>query len=125
MFPFILKTIGEKTVHKSLKSKSKGFFDIKLGFKLFRDRRVSQRAKFLSISFGCLLLAAMLALELPVETVLASLLIGLPIDFALDGLEMVVAPVIFSSLLLPWIAPRNLVEKIVGESDGLIIDVAS
>ncbi len=122
MFPFLLKAIGEKTVHKSLKSKSRGFFDIKLGFKLFRDRRVSQRAKLLSISFGCLILAGMLALELPVETVLASLLVGLPIDFVFDGLEMVVAPVIFSSLVLPWIAPRNLVEKIVSESDGLIID---
>ena len=94
-------------------------FEFKLGFALLKDSRVPLRQKALAILLGLLLTGVLELLELPFEAILAGLLpmIGIPGDLLVDGLEAVGGPVIFACLLLPFLAPRYLVDKIRSERD--------
>ncbi len=116
MIPILARLFGERKLHAELDKRSGGLVSVPLGFRLLRDRRISLRPKLISVAVGCLLLAGLLAVEFPVETIVATLLIGIPLDAAIDGLEIAIAPVIFTALALPWIAPRALVESIRDEN---------
>ena len=94
-------------------------FEFKLGFALLKDSRIPIRYKALAILLGLLITGVLELLELPFEAILAGLLpmIGIPGDIVLDGLEAVGGPIIFGCLILPFLAPRYLVDKIRSERD--------
>ncbi|MBV8377291.1 MAG: hypothetical protein JO279_09835 [Verrucomicrobia bacterium] len=91
--------------------------NIRLGYALLRDRRVSIRAKLIALGIGAASVGAIELLELPVEGVLGALLpfVGAAGDLALDGAEAIIGPVLIASLLLPYLAPAEIVEQIRAE----------
>jgi hypothetical protein len=94
--------------------------DIKLGFALMRDRRIPLRSKIFSILLGLAVTGLVEFLELPVEGVLSALLpvLGIAGDAVLDGAELVAGPLLLAHLLLPFVAPRPLVDQIRAERAG-------
>lgn len=103
--------------------------DMKLGFALMRDRRVPMRSKLGSVVLGMAVTGVVEFLEIPVEGVLAALLpiLGLAGDFVLDGAEMVAGPLVLATLLLPFVAPREVVDRVLAEratgNGGKVVDV--
>ncbi len=91
--------------------------DIKLGFALMRDRRIPLRSKLFSVLLGLAVTGLVEFLELPIEGVLSALLpiLGLAGDAVLDGAELVAGPLLLAHLLLPFVAPRTLVDQIRAE----------
>jgi hypothetical protein len=91
--------------------------NMRLGYALLRDRRVSIRAKLIALGIGAAAIGTIELLELPVEGVLAALLpfVGAAGDLALDGAEAIIGPVLIASLLLPYLAPAEIVEVIRAE----------
>ncbi len=91
--------------------------DIKLGFALMRDRRIPLRSKIFSVLLGLAATGMVEFLELPVEGILTTLLpiLGLAGDAVLDGAELVAGPFLLAHLLLPFVAPRQLVDQIRSE----------
>src|ERR1700692_4850696 len=92
---------------------------MQLGYALLRDRRVSIRAKLIALGIGAAAIGAIELLQLPVEGVVAALLplIGAVGDLALDGAEAVIGPVLIATLLLPHLAPPDLVQQIRAERE--------
>ena len=90
---------------------------IRLGYALLRDPRVSIRTKLIALGIGAATLGAIELLQLPVEGVVAALLpfVGAAGDLALDGAEAVLGPVLIASLLLPYLAPPEIVRQIRAE----------
>jgi len=96
--------------------------NMKLGLTLLRDRRVSFWPKLMSLGIGGGLAAALIALEISPEWLLASALpgLGMALDFVTDGMEAVILPFLFGALILPFIAPRDLVDHVIMERAGMI-----
>ena len=94
-------------------------FEFKLGIALLKDSRVPIRHKALAILLGILITGVLELLELPFEAILAGLIpvLGIPGDILFDGIEAVGGPIIFGCLILPFLAPRYLVDKIRSERD--------
>ena len=67
------------------------------------SRNVPLIRKVAALGFGALLTAVLIALELPVESIVAGLLnlFGIGLDVVFDGFEIVVGPVLFAALLMP------------------------
>jgi hypothetical protein len=82
-----------------------------LGSILLRDRRVPIRTKLIALGIGAATIGAIELLQLPVEGVFSVLLpfIGAAGDLALDGAEAIIGPVVIATLLLPLLAPADLV----------------
>ncbi|CCW34940.1 hypothetical protein CTKA_00038 [Chthonomonas calidirosea] len=76
-----------------------------------RSKQIPWRYKLLALGLGALITALLMALELPVESLLATLLIGLPIDISVDGLEAILGPIVFGSALLPLVLPRQQLQE--------------
>ena len=95
----------------------KSLIDMKLGFALMRDSRVPLRSKFIAALLGLAITGIVEVLEIPVEGVLAALLpfLGAAGDMALDGAELLAGPLLLANLLLPFITPRDIVDRIVAE----------
>jgi len=91
--------------------------NMKLGFALLRDRRVSFWPKLLALGVGGALAAMLIALEISPEWLLAVALpgLGMALDFVTDGMEAVIMPFLFGALILPFIAPRDLVNQVMME----------
>jgi hypothetical protein len=91
--------------------------DVKLGFALMRDRRVPLRSKFLATLLGLAITGIVEFLEIPLEGVLAMLLpvLGAMGDFVIDGAELVAGPLLLASALLPFVAPRPVVDQVRAE----------
>jgi len=103
--------------------------DIKLGFALMRDRRVPLRSKLLAVLLGLGITGVVEFLEIPVESVLAMVLpvLGAMGDFMIDGAELIAGPLLLAHALLPFVAPRHVVEQVrverAGAAKAPIIDV--
>jgi hypothetical protein len=128
MLGFLGRLFGRRVAHKAIsKIGGERMFDVKFGFALLRHGRVPLRFKLLALGIGAAVMAALIALELPTEAVFAALIIGLPFEAAFDGLEGVIGPFVIASLLLPHLAPADLVNRIRAERAGLgaspVIDV--
>ena len=128
MLTILLRLFGERFVHHAAAKQGRNPLDVKFGVAMARDRRVPFKCKLLAVGLGVSLLALLLALEVPLEafvTFLAPFL--LPVDMIVDGLEIVALPILFSALLLPFVAPRALVEQLRAERSllhgGPIIDI--
>lgn len=124
MINILAKMVGKRIVHRVVAGqKVGGLLDMKFGFALLRDGRVPIQYKLIALGIGGALTAALLAMELPVEAILAALVVGLPFDLALDGLETMVGPVLIGILLLPHLAPKAVTDRIRTEREGRVIDV--
>ena len=96
-----------------------GQMDIKLGWKLLKDNRVPIRAKLTALGIGAVCVAALEALELPLDAVLAAILplVGITGDIALDGAEAIFGPVLIATMLLPYMVAPPLVRQIRAEGE--------
>jgi hypothetical protein len=94
--------------------------DIKLGYALLRDRRVPTRCKVFALAIGLLVVAAIEILEIPAEGILAALVpvLGLAGDLLIDGAQTFLLPVLFASILLPYITPSSIVRQMRAERAG-------
>jgi hypothetical protein len=92
-----------------------------LGYALLRDRRVPVRTKLIALGIGAAGVGAIELLQLPVEGVVAALLplIGAAGDLVLDGAEAVIGPVLIATLLLPHLAPADIVQQIRAETERM------
>jgi hypothetical protein len=95
--------------------------DLKLGYALMKDRRVRLRSKAAALAIGLGALVLVGILELPVEGVVAALvpIVGLGGDVLLDGVEVIIGPLLAACLVLPYLAPSNVVAQIRRERAGL------
>jgi len=95
--------------------------DFGLGFSLFRDRRVAVSNKAVALLLGMGALVVLTALELPVEAIIAALLNlpGIGLDMVIEGVEIIAGPLLFASLFLTRLAPREIVERIRAERYGV------
>jgi len=96
--------------------------DVRLGFALMRDGRVPLRTKALALLIGLAVTGLVEFFELPVEGVLSVLLpiLGAAGDVVLDGAEMIAGPLLLANVLLPFLAPRDVVEQIRSERTGAV-----
>ncbi len=85
-----------------------------LGYALLRDRRVPIRTKLIALGIGAAGVGAIELMQLPLEGVFAALLplVGAAGDLTLDGAEAVIGPVLIATLLLPHLAPADLVRHV-------------
>jgi hypothetical protein len=95
--------------------------NITLGYALLRDRRVPIRTKLIALGIGAAGVGAIELLQIPIEGVVAALLpfIGAAGDLALDGAEAVVGPFVIATLLLPYLAPPDLVRQVRAETERM------
>src|ERR1700693_504131 len=91
--------------------------NMQLGYAPLRDRRVSIRAQLIALGIGAAAVGAIELLQLPLEGVIAALLpfIGAAGDLALDGAEAIIGPLLIATLLLPHLAPPEIVRQIRAE----------
>ena len=92
-----------------------------LGYALLRDRRVPIRTKLIALGIGAAGVGAIELLQLPLEGVIAALLplIGAAGDLALDGAEAIIGSVFIATLLMPYLAPADLVRQIRAEVERM------
>lgn len=100
---------------------SASFFDIRFGMRLMRDRRVPVSSKFQALFLGAVFAGILQVVEVPLESVLLLVmpLVGLA-GVAFDGIEVVAASILGASLVLPVLAPKELVNKARKEGDGRV-----
>ncbi len=112
----LLGSIGRRVLPHAVArhAHKKGWLDLKLGFALLRDKRVSVLAKLASIATGAALTAIFIALEVPLETIVGALLpfVGLFFDLAIDGIEVLILPIVIGSFVLQKLAPKNIVREL-------------
>jgi hypothetical protein len=104
--------------------------DVKFGFALMRDGRVPLRAKVAATLLGLAITGLVEVMELPVEGIFSVLLpiLGAAGDVVMDGAELIAGPVLLASVLLPFMAPRQIVDRIraeraTGAQKSPIIDI--
>ena len=118
MMKQILNRVGVEAAHAVIGGKLAGSrLNMKLGFALLKDRRVGVWPKLLALGLGGAAAALLIGLEIPFEAILAVFLpgLGLALDYVTDGMEAVILPVLFGSLILPFVAPRQMVDEIMME----------
>lgn len=94
------------------------FPDVRLGYALLCDRRVPLRAKLTAFAIGVAIVAVAEVMELPVEEIIALIpVFGVLGDITFAGMEMVVGPMLIASLLLPYLTPGTIVDRIRRERD--------
>jgi hypothetical protein len=91
--------------------------DIRLGYALLRDRRVSIRVKLVALGVGAAVVGVIELLQIPFESLFAVFLpfLGVAGDLALDGAEAVIGPVLIATILLPYLTPAAIVQQIRAE----------
>jgi len=92
--------------------------NMQLGYALLRDRRVPIRTKLIALGIGAAGIGALEVLQLPVEGIFAVLLpfVGAGSDLALDSAEAIIGPLLIATVVLPHIAPADIVRQIRAES---------
>jgi len=100
-----------------------GAFDLKLGMALLKDGRVPTGAKMLALALGFAGVAVFDAFQLPLEALLAFALpvLGLGINLVSDGMEYTLGAFLLGSVLLPHVAPKQLVARLRAERDGVTV----
>ena len=82
---------------------------MRMGFDLMRDKATPLHLKFLAFTFAVSITILLVAFEVPLEGVVAFIapIFGVPLDFAVDGIEILVLPVLLSFLIMPSLAKRS------------------
>ncbi len=122
--PKLVQFAGSQAARQTLQKHSKtgGALDLKFGMHLlFREREVSPLHKLLALGLGAALTWFLIALETPLEAIVATFLplAGIAIDALIDGAEVIICPLIFASLMLPYLAPKVLVEALRSTRSGM------
>jgi hypothetical protein len=88
-----------------------------LGLDLLRDRRVALKPKLIALGAGLAVVGVVELLQIPLETVTALILpvVGAAGDIAVDGAEIVIGPLLIATLLMPRLAPPNIVAQLKAE----------
>jgi hypothetical protein len=109
-----LREISSLACVLSLVERTSGNMNAPLGYALLRDRRVPVRAKCVALAVGLAVMGIIQLLQVPFESVLAFVLpgVGAAGDVAVDGVEAVVLPVLVATLLMPYLAPQNVVQEV-------------
>jgi hypothetical protein len=106
----VLKRVGGQVAAQAVSEQRKpgNLLDFKLGAALLRDRRVPAATKLFALGIGVGLTMLLEVFEMPLETLTAVILpgIGLAANFAMDGFEAVLCPLLFAALALPHLAPK-------------------
>ncbi len=78
-----------------------------------KDRRISVWTKLAAVGGGAAVTAILVGLEVPLEMLIGLLVpfLGVAVDIAFDGLELVVFPVLLSLVLIRWLAPKPLLAE--------------
>ena len=114
----------QRTIARRIATKALGtqlgvarVLDLKLGMALLRDSRVPARHKASAVGFGVAMATGLVALEVPIEGILAMALpvLGGALDMVTDGAEEMVGTMLVAALVLPFIAPAEVVELIRAE----------
>ena len=112
----LLRRFGGHFAHKLVVKHTEegGVLDVRFGLALLRDRRIPIGAKLMSLAIGGGITAAVMAMELPLESLLALLVpfIGFASDALIDGLEAVIGPMVVAALVLPHLAPEATVRAL-------------
>lgn len=114
MLNIMLRLFGERALHKAMaRSPRNNPLDVKFGISLLRDRRIPLSSKLIAFGMGAGILAILLAVEVPLEAIVTFLApILMPLDFALDGFELIALPLLLMALLIAYVAPRQIVDQI-------------
>lgn len=127
MLKMILRQTGGRVAHNAIKKHTAegGRFDLKFGFALLKDRRVPAGAKLLALALGVSAVAVVNALELPLEALIAVLVpgLGLAFDAVLNGAEIVLGPLLAAALIVPHVAPKDLVARLREERQPRLVPV--
>ena len=117
----MLKEILTQTAKHVVLKKVGSKFDLKLGFALFKDKRISPLHKLLSIGIGVAATGVCIALEIPLEGVVMALLpiFGAALDIVADGVEAIVITSMVGCLVLPFIANKETVNQIMLDRSGM------
>lgn len=106
----VLKGVSGQVAAQALNEQRKpgNLLDFKLGVSLLRDRRIPVPTKLLALGIGVGLTMLLEVFEMPLETMVAVILpgVGLAANFAMDGIESILCPLLFAALALPHIAPK-------------------
>lgn len=88
--------------------------DVGLGLALMRDARVPVRAKAMALGIGVAAMTGLVALEVPLEGMLAMLvpLLGPAVDLAIDGAEETIGSLLVATLVIQKLAPKDVVELV-------------
>jgi hypothetical protein len=91
----------EGAVHQQVRKS--GLLNIRYGLSLLLNRNVPVLRKALAIGLGVVAASLLVALELPFESIVAGLLnlFGMGLDVLLDGLEVIVGPILFAAMIMP------------------------
>ena len=113
MLTNILRLLGFRALRSAVVGGRRPPLDVKLGFALFRDRRVPVARKALALLLGAAIVGVLIAAQAPVEAMIALLLNlpGLGLDVMLDGMEMIVGPALFGAIFLTRLAPPEVVSR--------------
>ena len=100
--------------------KSGRLVDLGLGLALLRDGRIPVRTKAMAMAIALGLTTGMVALEIPLEGLLAVAvpMLGFAVDMFADGAEETVGTLLICALILPHFAPREVVALIRDERAG-------
>lgn len=114
MTKFVARAVGRAAGRRAVQhAHEKGWFDVRLGYALLKDRRVRPTTKLLCLAIGLVATIALEALEMPIEAIFALVLPIIAPGIALiDGLELLLMPVVIGSVLLTHLAPKDVVEAV-------------
>ena len=111
--------LGRAFAHFLASPSAKKLLDWRLGLQLLRDRRVPLKSKFSAVALGFAALLILEIAQMPLQLALYTLLpiLGIAIDFASDGLELLIIPSIVALLAMQFVTPREIVERIRGGAE--------
>ena len=114
--PNIMGLVGKRVLPKAALNHAHrhGWLDLKLGFALLRDKRVTLLTKLAALATGVTLTAILFALEFPIEAIVGALLpfLGVALDFAVDGIEFLILPLLLVAVVIRWMSPKAIVESL-------------
>ena len=110
MGSFLFRALGHKAAKRAMKrhTENGGALDIKYGFSLFQDRTVPAPSKLLALAIGVAVTALLMSLEAPLELILGIFIpfIGVTSDFLVDGIEVILFPMLIACIVLPRLARK-------------------
>jgi len=115
MIQTLLKMLGGRLLQGAVAQGGlQKVLDWRLGLQLMRDGRVPLGNKVQASVLGLLALGALEVLELPIQTAMWAFLplIGFAADAAIDGVELLAIPFLVATIVLPFLAPRDIVDGI-------------
>jgi len=116
MLSKLTRFVGSQAARQAVRQQSGtgGALDIRFGMQLLlRDKRIPILHKLLALGLGGVLTWLLITAEFPLETIIAAFLpvVGFMADALADGAEAVIFPVLLAALVLPYLAPRTLVDE--------------